>query len=165
MSQRARKGILGVPRSAERQVFVFGRFAEELPSDDSDDSDFNPSKDEENASTACTLSGIKKKSKPRNNLKKRKTGPACTGKKKVSGTLQIQENDSRKRTFANKTEAESCTNKHVNGTSQGEPKNSAVTISKLGSGWSDLIPIELLLMIFQNVIKGICGSSIPFLCR
>lgn len=57
MSRKVRKGILGVPRRAERQVFVFGRFAEELPSDDSDDSDFNPSKEEENASTVCTLSG------------------------------------------------------------------------------------------------------------
>lgn len=57
MSRKARKGILGVPRRAERQVFVFGRFAEELPSDDSDDSDFNPSKDEENTSIACSLSG------------------------------------------------------------------------------------------------------------
>ena len=57
MSRKARKGILGVPRRAERQVFVFGRFAEELPSDDSEDSDFNPSKDEENASIACSLPG------------------------------------------------------------------------------------------------------------
>ena len=38
-------------------MFVFGRFAEELPSDDSDDSDFSPSKDEENASIECSLSG------------------------------------------------------------------------------------------------------------
>lgn len=55
--RKVRKGILGVPRRAERQVLVFGRFAEELPSDDSDDFDFNPSKDEESASPACTLPG------------------------------------------------------------------------------------------------------------
>ena len=42
MSQKSKapKGILGLPKKAERQVFVFGRFAEELPSDDSDDVDF-----------------------------------------------------------------------------------------------------------------------------
>lgn len=42
MSRRSKtpKGILGLPKKAERQVFVFGRFAEELPSDDSDDADF-----------------------------------------------------------------------------------------------------------------------------
>ena len=118
------------------------------------------------------FSGTKKKSKTQNNGKKRnfgskrKTGPGCTTKKNArSGTLQIQENHSKKRKFANKTEAESFTNKHVTETSQGEKKNIAVTISKPGLGWSDLIPVELLLMIFQNVIKSICGSSIPFLCR
>lgn len=51
------KGILGVPRRAERQVFVFGRFAEELPSDDSDDSDFDPGSDEESTNNASTSAG------------------------------------------------------------------------------------------------------------
>ena len=41
-------------------MFVFGRYAEELPSDDSDDSDFymDPgSDDEESANTASTSRG------------------------------------------------------------------------------------------------------------
>ena len=49
------KGILGVPR---RQVFVFGRYAEDLPSDDSDDSDFtDPGSDEESTNTASSSKG------------------------------------------------------------------------------------------------------------
>lgn len=117
------------------------------------------------------FSGTNKKTKTQNNSKKRsfgckgKTRPARAGKKNVSGTLQIQENDSRQRKFTNKTGEESCRKKLVNEALQGKTTNAVVTVSKLGSGWSDLIPIELLLMIFQNVIKSICGSSIPFLCR
>lgn len=117
------------------------------------------------------FSGTNKRTKTQNNLKKRsfgckrKTRPARAGKKNVSGTLQIQENDSRQRKFTNKTGEESCRKKLVNEALQGKTTNAVVTVSKLGSGWSDLIPIELLLMIFQNVIKSICGSSIPFLCR
>jgi len=42
---RASKGILGVPKRAGRQVFVFGRYAEDLPSDESDDPDFEESDD------------------------------------------------------------------------------------------------------------------------
>ena len=42
---RASKGILGVPKRAGRQVFVFGRYAEDLPSDESDDPDFRESDD------------------------------------------------------------------------------------------------------------------------
>lgn len=105
------------------------------------------------------FSGSKKKRKTQNKSKKRnlgckrETAPACTSKKNVR-TLQIQENHSK-----------SCTNKHVKETLQGDTRNAAITTSKPGSGWSDLIPIELLLMIFLNVIKSIHGSSIPFLCR
>lgn len=32
-------------------------------------------------------------------------------------------------------------------------------------GWTELIPTEILLAIFQRAIKQIRGSSIPFLCR
>ena len=35
----------------------------------------------------------------------------------------------------------------------------------LSRGWSELIPVELLMIIFQHAMKQIIGSKIPFLCR
>lgn len=36
---------------------------------------------------------------------------------------------------------------------------------QLSRGWSELIPVELLTIIFQHAMKQIIGSKIPFLCR
>lgn len=36
---------------------------------------------------------------------------------------------------------------------------------QLLKGWSELIPVELLTIIFQHAMKQIIGSKIPFLCR
>lgn len=36
---------------------------------------------------------------------------------------------------------------------------------QLSRGWSELIPVELLMIIFQHAMKQIIGSKIPFLCR
>lgn len=36
---------------------------------------------------------------------------------------------------------------------------------QLLKGWSELIPVELLTIIFQHTMKQIIGSKIPFLCR
>lgn len=36
---------------------------------------------------------------------------------------------------------------------------------QLSRGWSELIPVELLAIIFQHAMKQIIGSKIPFLCR
>ena len=36
---------------------------------------------------------------------------------------------------------------------------------QLLKGWSELIPVELLMIIFQHAMKQIIGSKIPFLCR
>lgn len=54
---RTSKGILGVPRRAGRQVFVFGRYAETLPSDESDDPDFNPGGEETPINAASKSKG------------------------------------------------------------------------------------------------------------
>ena len=36
---------------------------------------------------------------------------------------------------------------------------------QLSKGWSELIPVELLTIIFQHAMKQLIGSKIPFLCR
>ena len=36
---------------------------------------------------------------------------------------------------------------------------------QLLKGWSELIPVELLTIIFQHAMKQIIGSKVPFLCR
>ncbi|KAL9989043.1 hypothetical protein ACROYT_G003551 [Oculina patagonica] len=174
MSRKSKitKDILGVPRRAERQVFVFGRYAEELPSDDSEDSDFNPDSDEERTSTASTSKGTKKKRKSQNDSKKRKFSKkpkprsASSDDKDATETLRKKrikkQNDSRKQKFAKILETESCTNN--NDDTQGQTRNAA-TMCKLTRGWSDLIPTELLLLIFQNVLNSSSESSVPFLCR
>lgn len=36
---------------------------------------------------------------------------------------------------------------------------------QLLKGWSELIPVELLTIIFQHAMKQLIGSKIPFLCR
>lgn len=49
------KGILGVPKRAGTQlVFAFGRHAEPLPSDESDDPDFIPGEDETSTNATST---------------------------------------------------------------------------------------------------------------
>ena len=54
---RTSRGILGAPKRAGRQVFLFGRYAEELPSDESDDPDFTPSAEEAPLNTATNSKG------------------------------------------------------------------------------------------------------------
>ena len=51
---KASKGILGVRKRAGTQVFAFGRHAEPLPSDESDDPDFIPEEDETSTNAAST---------------------------------------------------------------------------------------------------------------
>lgn len=41
----------------------------------------------------------------------------------------------------------------------------AASPEQVSRGWSELIPTELLLIIFQRAMKQIFGSKIPFLCR
>lgn len=36
---------------------------------------------------------------------------------------------------------------------------------QLSRGWSELIPVELLMIIFEHAMKQTIGSKIPFLCR
>ena len=55
---KAPKGILGVPKRAGTQVFVFGRHAEIFPSDESDDDpDFVPDGEETLANTSSASNG------------------------------------------------------------------------------------------------------------
>ena len=51
---KASKGILGVPKRAGTQVFVFGRHADPLPSDESDDPDFIPREDDTSTNATST---------------------------------------------------------------------------------------------------------------
>lgn len=134
MSRKARtsRGILGVPKRAGRQVFVFGRYAEELPSDESDDPDFTPSAEEALLNTANNSRGNKKSKKKEGGAKKQKLG------KKENTKTRAKDIDIQNR------EDGSC---------------------DVSRGWTELIPTEILLAIFQHAIKQIRGSSIPFLCR
>ena len=126
---RKSKGILGVPRRAERQVFVFGKYAEALPSDDSDDPDFDPRSEE---TTAAKREGLNEKE--RKGVKKRK---ACKEQKTESGTGQtVVGNDTVK-------SSDTC----------------------MSLGWSETIPTEILLLIFQYAMNQLQSSSVPFLCR
>lgn len=126
---RKSKGILGVPRRAERQVFVFGKYAEALPSDDSDDPDFDPRGEE---TTAAKREGLNEKE--RKGVKKRK---ACREQKTESGTGQTDVgNDTVK-------SSDTC----------------------MSLGWSETIPTEILLLIFQYAMNQLQSSSVPFLCR
>ena len=58
---KASKGILGVPKRAGTQVFVFGRHADPLPSDESDDPDFIPREDEASTNAPSSTSSTSHK--------------------------------------------------------------------------------------------------------
>ena len=64
-------------------------------------------------------------------------------------------NVSKKRKLANKEKTKPSTKKDV----------LAASPEQVSRGWSELIPTELLLIIFQRAMKQIFGSKIPFLCR
>jgi len=148
---RASKGILGVPKRAGRQVFVFGRYAEDLPSDESDDPDFRESDDpdfkddfgETSTSTAAKTKG--------SNRKRNEKGSVS-----IKGKVRKQEE---MEPTANKTDAHNVADgpSHLSNVADGP--------SHVSKGWTELIPTEILLIIFQHAMKKIIGSSIPFLCR
>lgn len=167
MSRRSKtpKGILGLPKKAERQVFVFGRFAEELPSDDSDDADFtileggDKQKRQKNAKTRKC--GKKAKSKT---VSSNKDGEGEKSKEKN----RIVQNDYRKTASKKKAKLVSSTdNKDIHATTEelNQTMNNTSVSTCISSGWTELIPTEILISIFQNVIKSISGSSVPFLCK
>ncbi|XP_044169563.1 F-box/LRR-repeat protein 6-like isoform X2 [Acropora millepora] len=129
-NNRRSKGILGVPKKFEKQIFAFGRYAEPLPSDESDDPDFNPEGDQE---TATSKAGrLKNKERPAAEKKK-----VCKDRCTVSNTGQA-------------------------GVGSDDVGNSG---SSRLRGWSEAIPTEILLLIFQYAIEQLKGSSVPFLCR
>ncbi|CAH3038436.1 unnamed protein product [Porites evermanni] len=129
------KGILGVPKRAGTQVFAFGRHAEPLPSDESDDPDFIPEEDETSTNAASTSRNVK--------TKRNKEEGHASKKKKL---------EKRKKADPKKKDKKGAESK----------SNPPVQLSK---GWSELIPVELLMIIFQHAMKQIIGSKIPFLCR
>ncbi|XP_074627563.1 F-box/LRR-repeat protein 6-like isoform X1 [Acropora palmata] len=129
-NSRRSKGILGVPRKSEKQIFAFGRYAEPLPSDESDDPDFNPEGDQETATSKA--GGLKNKGRPAAKKKK-----VCKDRCTVSNTGQA-------------------------GVGSDDVGNSG---SSRLRGWSEAIPTEILLLIFQYAIEQLKGSSVPFLCR
>ena len=129
-NNRRSKGILGVPKKFEKQIFAFGKYAEPLPSDDSDDPDFNPEGDQETATSKA--GGLKNKERPAAKKKK-----VCKDRCTVSNTGQA-------------------------GVGSDDAGNSGSSGLR---GWSEAIPTEILLLIFQYAIEQLKGSSVPFLCR
>ena len=129
-NNRRSKGILGVPRKSEKQIFAFGRYAEPLPSDESDDPDFNPEGDQETATSKA--GGLKNRKRPAAKKKK-----VCKDRCTISNTGQA-------------------------GVGSDDVGNSGSSCLR---GWSEAIPTEILLLIFQYAIEQLKGSSVPFLCR
>lgn len=168
MSKKSKplKGILGLPKKAERQVFVFGRFAEELPSDDSDDADFT------------ILEGDEDKDKRQKNTKTRKSGKKAKSKTVSSNDNGEEEKSKKKKRNVQNNSRQTASCKRTKMVPSTDSKDMPVTTKQLNqtgndtsvspsisSGWTELIPTEILLLIFQNVIKSISGSSVPFLCK
>ncbi|XP_031570621.1 F-box/LRR-repeat protein 6-like [Actinia tenebrosa] len=68
MSSRERKvvkGILGVRKSPHRQVLLFGRYSDPLPSDDSDDSDYEPNEEEKTSENKNNARKVKNRERQR----------------------------------------------------------------------------------------------------
>ena len=124
------------------------------------------------------LSGNEDKDKRQNNTRTRKSG-----KKKKSKTVSSNEdgeeekskkkkrnvqNDSRQTASSKRAKmVPSTDSKDIPVTNKGpiQMRNDTSVSPCISSGWTELIPTEILLLIFQNVIKSISGSSVPFLCK
>lgn len=124
------------------------------------------------------LSGDEDKDKRQKNTKTRKSGKKAKSKT-VSSNYNGEEEESKKkkRNVQNDSrQTDSC--KRTKMVPSTDSKDMPVTTKQLNqtrndtsvspyisSGWTELIPTEILLLIFQNVIKSISGSSVPFLCK
>lgn len=132
------KGILGVRKSPHRQVLLFGRYADPLPSDDSDDSDYEPVEEEDEKNTEKL------------SLKNRDFVQAKR-KKERQGRVREEEE---------KQAPSGVDSKRRKTNSPDVLESRFVTAA---NAWSDLIPSEVLLQIFLYCVET--QGAVPLLSR
>lgn len=132
------KGILGVRKSPHRQVLLFGRYADPLPSDDSDDSDYEPVEEEDEKNTGKI--SLKNRDFVQAKRKKERQGRVREEEEKQSPSVV----DSKRR----KTDSSDVLESRF------------VTAA---NAWSDLIPSEVLLQIFLYCVET--QGAVPLLSR
>lgn len=124
------------------------------------------------------LSGNEDKDKRQKNTKTRKFGKKAKSKAVSSNKDGQEEKLKKKKRNVQNDSRQTASSKRVKMVPSIDSKDIPVTTKQLNqtrndssvspcisSGWTELIPTEILLLIFQNVIKSISGSSVPFLCK
>lgn len=123
------------------------------------------------------LSGDEDKDKRQKNTKTRKSGKKAksktvssndNGEEKSKKKKRNVQNDSRQTASCKRTKMVPSTDSKdmpVTTKQLNQTRNDTSVSPSISSGWTELIPTEILLLIFQNVIKSISGSSVPFLCK
>lgn len=124
------------------------------------------------------LSGNEDKDKRQKNTKTRKFGKKPKSKAVSSNEDGQEEKLKKKKRNVQNDSRQTASSKRVKMVPSIDSKDIPVTTKQLNqtrndssvspcisSGWTELIPTEILLLIFQNVIKSISGSSVPFLCK
>lgn len=124
------------------------------------------------------LSGNKDKDKRQKNTKTRKSGKKAKSKTVSSNEDGEEEKLKKKKRNVQNDSRQTASSKRAKMVLSIDSKDIPVTTKQLNqkrndtsvspcisSGWTELIPTEILLLIFQNVIKSISGSSVPFLCK
>jgi hypothetical protein len=153
------RGILGVRKSAKSQVLLFGRHAEPLPSDDSEDSDYEPTnavseqsecplKHDEKIVTAVSTSNENNKKKTTHDRTELASVQATkkTKHRSHSSTVKVEE----------RSAVVESKRRKVNSTS-------VLEFNTVANGWSDLIPSEVLLHIFAYCVET--QGAVPLLSR
>ena len=124
------------------------------------------------------LSDNEDKDKRQKNTKTRKFGKKAKSKAVSSNEDGQEEKLKKKKRNVQNDSRQTASSKRVKMVPSIDSKDIPVTTKQLNqtwndssvspsisSGWTELIPTEILLLIFQNVIKSISGSSVPFLCK
>ena len=124
------------------------------------------------------LSGNEDKDKRQKNTKTRKFGKKAKSKTVSSNKDGEVEKSKKKKRNVQNDSGQTASSKRAKMVPSIDSKDIPVTTKQLNqkrndtsvspcisSGWTELIPTEILLLIFQNVIKSISGSSVPFLCK
>ena len=124
------------------------------------------------------LSGDGDKDKRQKNTKTRKSGKKAKSKTVSSNEDGEEEKSKKKKRNVQNDSRQTASSKRAKMVPSIGSKDIPVTTKQLNqtrndtlvspcisSGWTELIPTEILLLIFQNVIKSISGSSVPFLCK
>lgn len=124
------------------------------------------------------LSGNEDKDKRQKNTKTRKFGKKAKSKAVSSNKDGQEEKLKKKKRNVQNDSRQTASSKRVKMVPSIDSNDIPVTTKQLNqtrndtsvspsisSGWTELIPTEILLLIFQNVIKSISGSSVPFLCK